>query len=159
MTEPRLSARLRAVAALVPAEAARVADVGAGHGALSLHLARRGSAVIAVESQTGPLDELKANLQMWHATSQVEVRHGDGLSVLRPGEVDTVVVAGVGGHTALRIAAPAREMAVRWLVLQCMQRGEVVEPWLASQGWAVLERKDVRDGRRAYPAWLVEVAA
>jgi len=157
--EPRLPARLRAVAALVPTAARRVADVGAGHGALSVHLSCRGAAVIAVESQTGPLAELRANLRSWDAASHVEVRHGDGLTALQPGEVDAVVVAGVGGGTALRIVAPSAAMQVRWLVLQCMQRGELVEPWLTSRRWTVLERRDVRDGRRTYPAWLVEVAA
>ncbi|HZU77600.1 MAG TPA: SAM-dependent methyltransferase, partial [Dehalococcoidia bacterium] len=45
---PRLPARLRAVRELLPAGARRVADVGAGHGALSAHVAARGCRVIAV---------------------------------------------------------------------------------------------------------------
>ncbi len=60
MTEPRLPARLRALAALLPPGA--VADVGAGHGALALHLARGGRRVIATEARPLPFAELCRNL-------------------------------------------------------------------------------------------------
>jgi tRNA (adenine22-N1)-methyltransferase len=154
---PRLPLRLRAVLHMVPEQARAVADIGAGHGALSAHLVARCAHVVAVEVRPGPYDELRANLDAWRLTTRVEVRHGDGLSVLRRGEVDTAVIAGVGAHTALRIAAPAPRAGIRWLVLQCMQHAALVEPWVRSRGWQVLQRYDVRERRHCYPTWLVEV--
>ena len=158
MSGPRLGGRLRAVLALVPAEAHRVADVGAGHGALSAHLAAAGvPTVIATESQDGPLAELCRNLDAWEARERVDVRRGSGLAPLRTDEVDAVVVSGVSARTALAMCADAGRKKVRWMVLQCMQGTDQVEPWMRANGWQVLTRVDAQAGRRRYPIWLVEV--
>jgi tRNA (adenine22-N1)-methyltransferase len=152
-----LPRRLRTVLELLPAEAARVADVGAGHGALSAHLSDGGRVVIATESQDGPFQEMCRNLDGWEARTSVEARRGAGLQPLKPGEVDAVVIAGVSAHTALSICQEAREKRVRWVVLQCVQGVSQVEPWLAAHGWPVLSRIDAVDRRRTYPTWLVGV--
>ena len=157
MTQPRLPPRLRAALELLPADARRVADVGAGHGALSVHLAWTLRSVIATESRRGPFDELCRNLSGWDAAALVDVRQGSDLTPLQTGEVDAVVVAGMGARTVMRICATAAEKRVRWLVLQCMQGAGEVEPWLDARGWRVLARTDVVDHGRAYPTWLVRV--
>jgi tRNA (adenine22-N1)-methyltransferase len=152
--------RLRSVDSLVPHSATGVADVGAGHGALCAALSLRGCApVIATEFAPGPLAELRSNLVAWGLTSRVEVRCGPGLAPLRFREVDTVVVAGLGANTVLSIAADAPARGVRWLVLQCMQRDQLVVPWLGVRGWPVLASDVCVQRRRTYPARLVEVGA
>ena len=158
MTPPRLTRRLRAALELVPEEATAVADVGAGHGALSAHLAATRS-VIATEAQPGPYAELCRNLRAWSATDRVDAREGSGLAPLSEGEVDAVVVAGVSARTAQCICDAAAEKRVRWLVLQCVQHPEQVEPWLARRGWPVRQRIDVLQRGRTYATWLVEVCA
>ena len=153
-----IPARLRSAAALVPADARTVADVGAGHGALAAHLALRGTPrVIATERSEGPLAELRRNLTAWRLADRVDVRCGDGLAPLLDGEADVVVIAGVGAVTALSIAAGAPRRGVRRLVLQCMQRDHLVEPWLLAQGWVTLASDTCVQRGRAYTARLVEV--
>jgi tRNA (adenine22-N1)-methyltransferase len=155
-----LPVRLRAAVSLVPPEAASVADVGAGHGAVAAHLALRGRArVIATELSAGALAELRANLAVWQLTDRVEVRAGPGLSPLAFGEAEVVVVAGVGARTALQIAAQAPELGVRKMVLQCMQRDLLVEPWLAARGWGVLASDMCLQRGRPYVTRLVEVGS
>ena len=155
---PALPARLRSVASLLPAGAAAVADVGAGHGALSASLAWRGFApVIATELSPGPLGELSANLRAWGVSGEVEVRCGRGLAPLHRGEVDVAVIAGLGANTVLDIAADAPVHGVRWLILQCMQRDQLVVPWLAQRRWSVLATDVCTQRRRTYTARLVEV--
>ena len=153
---PRLSPRLAALLELVPRHAHGVADVGAGHGALSACLARLGHRVIASEASLGPFAELCANLERWHAA--VEARQGAGLEPFSIGEVDTAVVAGMGARTMLAIADQAPGRGVRFLVLQCMQRRELVAPWISDRGFALLQFSDVHDHGRMYPAWLLDVA-
>jgi tRNA (adenine22-N1)-methyltransferase len=138
----------------------RVADVGAGHGALCAALSLRGCArVIATELSAGPLGELRSNLAGWDLTGRVEVRCGPGLAPLRFGEVDVVVIAGLGANTVLTIAGDAPAHGVRWLILQCMQRDQLVVPWLAERGWPVRASDVCVQRRRAYTARLVEVGA
>lgn len=155
---PRLPLRLRELHALIPAEARSVADIGAGHGALSAWLARSPRRVIATEVKAGPYEELRRNLALWGLAGRVEVRHGSGLSPLGVGEVDTAVVAGMGAHTVLRIAGAAHSQRVATLVLQCMQHHDLVEPWISERGFTLLRRVDVIERARVYPTWLVGVA-
>lgn len=152
---PRLPLRLRAVLDLLPPSTA-VADIGAGHGALAAHLVARGvPRVIATEAGPGPFAELSGNLARFGVA--VEARLGEGMEPLAAGEVEGAVVAGMGARTLLRIAAGATERRLSWLVLQCVQDAELVEPWLQERGWRVLRRLDVVERGRRYPTWLVEV--
>lgn len=157
MTVP-VPLRLRSAAALVPADTGAVADVGAGHGALAALLAMRGvPRVIATEAAVGPLRELRQNLDAWRLGSRVEVRFGDGLDVLVPGEVELAVIAGLGAHTVLGIAEAAPSRGVRRLILQCMQREHLVQPWLHARGWVEIAATRCVQRGRGYTTHLVEV--
>jgi tRNA A22 N-methylase len=159
MTVPRLNHRLRALLAMLPA-AESIADVGAGHGALAVHLAHRGAArVIATEAAPGPYGELCHNLDWWIAREHVEPRFGANLDPIDAGEVEAVVAAGMGARNLLAICAGAAERGVRWVALQCIQDSELVEPWIAARGWQVAEHARVVDRRHGYPTWIAEVAA
>jgi tRNA A22 N-methylase len=157
MTEPRLPRRLRTLLVLLP-PARAVADVGAGHGALAVHLAHAGVArVIATEAGRGPFDELCRNLTLWGAGASVEARFGADLDPIAPGEVEGVVAAGMGARNLLSICAGAAARGVRWVGLQCIQDPELVEPWLREQGWAVLASCVPVERGHSYPTWLARV--
>jgi len=147
----RLSIRLRAVAAAVPAGARSVADVGAGDGQLARHLAGRGLRVVATEGRPGPYGRLRA------ALPHLDCRLGDGLEALRPGEVEGAVLAGLGGHriAAILAASPAVVSALDWLVLQPQQHAEALVGWLAGSGHPVVARSVAAQGRHSYTVLLV----
>ena len=157
VSRPRLPRRLRAVLELLPHDARRVADIGAGHGALCAHLTASADMVIAIEAQAGPFAELRRNLERWSVCG-VDVRYGAGFDPIEESEVDAAVIAGMGAQRTVGIAAGAPDKQVRWLVLQCMQDMHIVEPWIRGRGWCILGRDDVRDHGRVYPTWLVEAA-
>lgn len=157
MTNPRLNARLRALLDVLPS-AATVADVGAGHGALAVHLAHRGAAkVIATEAARGPYEELCHNLAWWGADARVEARFGPNLDPIAPCEVEGVVAAGMGARNLLQICEGAQDRAVRWVALQCIQDAELVEPWLDEHAWHVVCHREMADRGHIYPTWLAEV--
>jgi tRNA (adenine22-N1)-methyltransferase len=139
------------VAAAVPASARSVADVGAGDGLLARHLAARGLRVIATEARPGPFERLRA------AVPHLDCRLGPGLEPLRPGEVEGVVLAGMGGHRIASIleASPALAAAVGWLVLQPQQHAAWLVEWLATAGYAVLALTTAAQGRHSYTVLLV----
>jgi len=158
MTTPRLNGRLRALLALLP-PATSVADVGAGHGALAVHLAQAGvERVIATEAGRGPYEELCRNLDAWAARPTVEARFGADLDPIAAGEVEGVVAAGMGARNLLRIAGAAAARGVEWVALQCIQDAELVEPWLRDRGWPVLASCVAVERGHKYPTWVAAVA-
>jgi tRNA (adenine22-N1)-methyltransferase len=128
-----------------------VADVGAGDGQLARHLASRGLRVVATERRPASFARLRA------ALPDVDCRMGEGLAALRPGEVDGVVLAGIGGHGIARIldAAPAVTASLGWLVLQPQQHPEALVAWLAGAGLTVRTRTTAVQARRSYTVLLV----
>ena len=88
-----------------------MADVGCGDGQLAAHLAARGHRVVATEARPGPAARARARLG--------ECRLGDGLEPLVPGEVDVIVVAGMGGGTIAGLfdRSPAVAASARLWVL------------------------------------------
>jgi tRNA (adenine22-N1)-methyltransferase len=149
---PRLSARLRAVLDLIPARGS-VADVGSGHGRLAAALAWTGRRVIATERTPSTVGGLRRDLS--RLGTVLPVRMGEGLQAMQPGEVDTVVIAGLGGRSVLRILEQG-EWLPRRLVLQPMQDQEMVAEWIAARGYPATE-VEVEERGRTYRAWRVDV--
>ena len=105
---PTLDARLRAAAELVrPGEP--VADIGCDHGKLTAVLAAswKYPKVIGADLRPGPLAKAEQTLEYAGCKDRAELRLGDGLSVLSPGEVSTIVLAGVSAQTTWEIIEKA----------------------------------------------------
>ena len=76
-----------------------VADVGCDHAYLPIYLAKENVSpyVIACDINAGPVIRAQENVEDVDLTEKIDVRQGDGLSVIKPGEVKCVVLAGMGG--------------------------------------------------------------
>jgi tRNA (adenine22-N1)-methyltransferase len=157
MTTPPLPPRLRALLDLLP-QADAVADVAAGHGRLAVHLAGRSRRVIATEATDGPYRELCRNLERWDAVGRVETRRGNGLEPLAAGEVEGVVVAGLGARRLTQIAAQAPGRGLRWLALQCVQHPEELAGWVRAAGWHVAVEAECEQRGRLYSTWVLEIS-
>lgn len=149
----KLSARLHAVARRVPTGAV-VADIGTDHAYLPVFLVRTGLAtrVIAGEAGRGPFKSARETVRSYGLDGQIEVRLGDGLQVLRPGEADTVVLAGMGGRTicAILSAGHAVLAGVERLLLQPMRDVPLVRRWLLENGWRLFDEEMVYEGGHYY---------
>jgi tRNA (adenine22-N1)-methyltransferase len=148
---------MRAVLATVPSSARSVADVGAGDGQLARALVERGLRVIAVERGDGPYDRLRRAV----AARGVDCRLGLGLDPVRPGEVEGVIMAGMGAGTMVSTLerALARRHRLSWMVLQPQQADHVLETWLNGQGAHRLRRVTLTtEAGRAYKVLLVGAA-
>ncbi|GIW25683.1 class I SAM-dependent methyltransferase [Meiothermus sp.] len=134
-----LEPRLRAVAQEI--EAPTHADIGADHALLPRYLLLSGRVerVIVVEKNRGPWENSRRALLGLNA----EVRLGDGLSVLRAGEVDSLSLCGMGAKLMVRIlsAYPAR-LPPR-LVLQPNDSPEPLRRWALSAGLALVNEQMV----------------
>lgn len=105
----RLDQRLTAIANLV--DYGKVADVGCDHGKLGYYLVStdRASEVIATDISKPSLDKAK-ELAFENGVAHVmQTRLCDGLGAVCSEEVDTVIVAGLGGDVISGILQRARE--------------------------------------------------
>ena len=152
-----LDERLAAVAAFVPL-GARLADIGADHAKLPLALAAKEkiARAIAVDVNEGPFEAARRAVRAAGMAQLVEVRLGDGLAALAPGEVDAVAVAGMGGSSITRILADGAAVlqAVETLVLQPQGDAAELRAWLYDNGWHIAEESLVRAGGRLYEVLL-----
>lgn len=146
-------ARLAAAAGLVR-PGSRAADIGCDHGRLAVFLAESGRCpfVVAADLRPGPLEKARQLVAARGLTGRVDCRLGDGLSVLRPGEVEDVVIAGMGGETIAGILAAApwvRRQGCNLVLLPASGQPEL-RRWLCGNGFALLREIPVAEGRYCY---------
>lgn len=153
MNTIRLSARLSAIAELVP-QGARVIDVGTDHAMLPVWLiqTRRASHVWASDIRQGPLDSAARLIRETQTGEHIDLRLTDGLSGFSGEDGDAVVVAGMGGETMVSIlsAAPWLHDDVL-LILEPQSKQDVLRRWLAGNGFVITGEHIVRDAWRMYP--------
>ncbi|GAB5406203.1 MAG: tRNA (adenine(22)-N(1))-methyltransferase TrmK [Aureliella sp.] len=142
----QLDARLEAVAGLVRAKTH--CDIGTDHAYLLAALLRRGriEQAIAVEKTAGPV----ANARRTLAGKSATVRHGDGLSVIEPGEIDSVSLCGMGGELIVRILERHPDRVPSEVITQPNSKPEVVRRWAAEAGFHLSQELLVR-GALLYP--------
>ena len=165
MKELELTPRLQAVAELVPQNAA-LADIGTDHAYLPAWLLGRGQVrrAIAADINQGPLDRARLTAQQYHCTEQMDFRLCDGLAGISPDEVDTIVIAGMGGETIAAIlqAAPWVQDARYALILQPMSAQPDLRSWLWYNGFSIKNEQIVREGDKLYNilvfTWIERIA-
>lgn len=149
-----LSKRLSAVAGLVT-EGASVADIGTDHGYIPLYLAQKNPQAffLAMDVNEGPLQRAREHIRAAGMEERIGLRLSDGLGALRPGEVDTMIAAGMGGGLILRILAahPQVTASIREFILQPQSEIEKVRASLEEQGYQVVREDMVEEDGKYYP--------
>lgn len=117
----------------------RVADIGSDHAYLPVFLIQAGKAVSAIagEVNQGPWTSAVQHVKEAGLSERIDVRLGDGLSVVENGEVDTICIAGMGGALICQIleAGIKRLSSVSHLILQPNVAEKNVRKWLYQNGW------------------------
>jgi len=77
----------------------RVADIGCDHGYVPIYLIKEkiASYALAMDINKDPLRKAKNNAIAYKISDSFETRLSNGLVELKPGEVDCVIIAGMGG--------------------------------------------------------------
>lgn len=99
-----------------------VADVGCDHAYISIYLVEGKIApkTIALDVNEGPLLRAQENIISYGMENLITTRLSDGLHMLKPNEVDSIVIAGMGGALMIRILEEGSECvaAAKELILQ-----------------------------------------
>ena len=148
-----LSKRMQSVADMIqPCDA--VGDIGCDHAFVSIYLVeqRRAKRVIASDVRRGPIAIAKRNIEAMNLSDQIEIRMGDGLDTIVPGEVNAVVLAGMGGMLMIDILERGEEVVTRCdqLVLQPQSDIEKVRRYLVEKGYHLADEQMLIDAGKYY---------
>ena len=157
-TKLELTPRLRLLADWVTS-GDRIADVGTDHAYLPVWLLLNGkvSRAIASDLRRGPLERAKLTGAKYGVVESIDFRLCDGLSSVCSEEVDTVIIAGMGGETISSIldSAPWTADGRHTLLLQPMTRAEDLRAFLAEYGYRICREQLVLDRGTIYPVMSV----
>lgn len=144
----KLSPRLDAIAKLVP-DTGGVADVGTDHGYIPVYLAQHGHAgeLFATDINKDPLEHAKRTAAENGLDGQIGFFLCNGLEALDGADIETVIIAGMGGETIADIlsAAPWTNEGSRLMILQPMSKAPFLRSWLFDNGYKVLSEQLARD--------------
>ncbi|MFS8578778.1 MAG: tRNA (adenine(22)-N(1))-methyltransferase TrmK [Novibacillus thermophilus] len=141
-------------------ENAPVADIGTDHALLPCYLVANDfvPTAVAVEVNEGPYRMARRHVKKYGLGGRISVRHGDGLTVVKPGEVATVVVAGMGGALIADILSRGKDVLkqTKRLVLQPNSVAQKVRRWMMDEGWQLTDEELVFENGHFYDILVAE---
>lgn len=149
----RLSRRLQAVADYLPTSA-YFADIGSDHAYLPCYvcLHDKTARAIAGEVRQGPWQRATDTVRQYGLDRAVNVRLGDGLEILSPGEAEQIVIAGMGGSLIANILEEGKEKLenVKRIVAQPNVDVRSTRRWLLKNGFAVTDEVIIEEQGHIY---------
>ncbi len=137
---------------------ARLVDVGTDHGFLPTCLLLEDVCQTAIASDIGkgPLESARKTAERHGVLDRMIFVQSDGLEQISPEDVDTIVIAGMGGETMIHILehAPWVNNPAYTLLLQPMSKVETLRSFLFSQGYEVERERLVEEPPFLYHALL-----
>lgn len=131
-----------------------VADIGADHALLSIYMVENNIVprAIVTDLPDGPYNRAADAVKNNHCVNRIDVRQGNGLQVLNPGEVSSVIIAGMGGGTIVEILSHDWYKAATYkrFVFQPMSRADVLRRELSRQGWPILDERLVWENQKYF---------
>lgn len=157
----KLSNRLQLILDHIP-QGSRLADIGSDHALLPTAAVQTGTCVSAIagEVNPGPYQAAVKQIQEAGLTENVDVRLGDGLDVLKPGEVDVITISGMGGGLIASILDRGIEKlsGVNRLVLQPNVGEDILREWLLKHQWVLINEHILEEDGKIYEVLIAEPA-
>lgn len=148
----KINKRLKKIVELTP-KTNCIADIGTDHGYVPIELLNENkiNKAIAVDINELPLQKAMINSEFENVADKMDFRIGSGLTVLKRGEVNGVIIAGMGGILIKEIMQKSIDIvkSLDFLILQPAQNPEILREYIYSGNYSIikedLERED--DGR------------
>ena len=145
-----LTERLAAIANEIE-KGESVADIGTDHGYLPMYLTKEeiSPKVIMADISKGSLNKARRNCRELMPEVKFDFRNGNGLRVIKKGEVDVIVIAGMGGNLICDILGRdlGKAKSCKKLILQPRTAQGRLRAWLVRKGFDIVNEQLVREGR------------
>jgi len=148
-----LTPRLQKIADFIPHNS-RLADIGTDHGYIPVYCVLEGRCtyVAASDIRKGPLASAQNTAKSFEAEDSISFFCAPGLEAISPGTVDTIVIAGMGGETIIKILSQAhwiKDPAIR-IILQPQSKQLLLQEWLEANSFFADSAVLVEDSHRVY---------
>ena len=153
MNKIELSKRLSAICDMVyPSEA--VADIGTDHGYLPIWLVQNGISPYAIASDIniGPINIARANISAYGLDDKIQTFLSDGLKSIDLTDIDTLVIAGMGGELIVDILEHSSQKleSVSAIILSPHTKIEAVRKWVKSSEFISIKEDMVYEDGKYY---------
>lgn len=149
----KLTNRLLKIASLVTPNK-RLADIGTDHGYIPVYLLNKNiiNFAILADINKGPLENARKEIKRNKLANKVDLRLGSGIEVLKKGEVDEIIIAGMGGILIGELLEANKEVAheAEKLILQPMQAQDELRKYLLNNGYEILDECLEKEDFRLY---------
>ena len=142
----KLSKRLKIIFDMVPKSV--VADIGSDHGKLMISLVEAGivNKGYAVENKEGPFERLRSNLIRYHVNDKITPLFSDGIKDITR-DVETIVIAGMGGTNIVNIlkAHPEKLVRVQTIIIDAHNAVPLARKEICQMGFAIADEKIIKE--------------
>lgn len=149
----KLSNRIESILKLIPKNSI-LADVGTDHGYIPREAmkSRVCKYVIATDISKASLEKTKEMVKIENLNEMIDIRLGDGLSLIRAFEVDVVLIAGMGGVLISEILAQAKEKLDTFgiYILQPMVGADELRKFLVNNGFKITDEELAKEEDKLY---------
>ncbi|MDO5708394.1 MAG: class I SAM-dependent methyltransferase [Andreesenia angusta] len=158
----RLTERLKKIVDFIDYDD-RVADIGTDHGYIPVYLIREKMMkdIIASDINELPLENARKYIEKANLEDRIDLRIGNGLEVLEKNEVDTVIIAGMGGILISEILDRDKELteSIDKFILQPMVGIEELLIYLEKNDYNIVDESLAKEGDKIYQIFKVKRAS
>ena len=116
----KISNRLKAISEFINSED-KLIDIGCDHALLDIYLKQtyENITIISSDISEGAIKIAKKNIDKYGYTDSIDLRLGDGLSVVDSSEINTILISGMGYYNIIKILSNSDKMVnVNKIVIQ-----------------------------------------
>lgn len=160
MYKIELSNRLKAVASFLPPNAF-FADIGSDHAYLPCYVCLQDDSArsIAGEVNEGPYQAAVRQVKKHCLENRIEVRKGNGLTVLEPNEVMQITIAGMGGKLITHILEEGKDRltGVNRIIAQPNVDARVIREWFIRNQYSLVEEVIIEEEGHIYEVLVADI--
>ena len=148
-----LSDRFKKIVNFVPKNTI-AGDIGTDHGYIPVYLIKNGISkkVIATDISQNSLNKIGDYVNSIGNIKEIDIRLGDGLDPIKPFEIDTVIIAGMGGLLIRDILKKNKEKSdsITHFIFQPNVASRELREYLYENNFEIIDESLAKEGERFY---------
>lgn len=147
MINMKLSKRLKTISEFIE-KTDKIIDIGCDHALLDIYIKENlgNEVVIASDIHEKALKQAKKNIEKYSMEDKIDLRLGDGLNVIALGEVDTIIISGMGYNNIVKILSDSEKLKdINKIVVQSNTDVVKLRKFVIKLGFKISNEKLVED--------------